>query len=184
MENKLVIFKKNILAMIKEKLEIQKEKIQIRAFKRKWGYAIAEANKNSNIIKPIVMNKDEQKGNPLNIPYSTTHLDEVITKEQLLKNAHYYKKKKQEAHTKENKSIIKNSEELKEIYTKVKNNEIDLETLSATDLLKIYVVTNEELKLIEDKFDAEEDIEEEIKKLEEENETLRKEIEKLNKNFN
>ncbi len=170
----LIAFKKNILSKIKEKLEIQKEELKLNTINKKWLEAFREANKNSEIIKPIVIDRDKKDNDILNIPYSTTPINTNITNEDLLNLSNY-----RSNNISKSEKAIDNSEELKEIYAKVKNNEINLDSLSETDLLKIYVIASEEIKLVENKFDVELDDEEEIKRLEKENEALRNEIETL-----
>ena len=143
----------------------------------KWLAAFQEANKDFELIKPIEINLDEDSINTLNIPYSKedNNIYQEIKEDDITGFENITKKKEIVLENK-----INSSEELKEIYEKVKNNELDLKTFSGPDLLKIYSVILHELEMKKDVFN-EEDFEEyeEIKRIEIENEILQEEINKL-----
>ena len=165
----LIITKKNILERIKEKIESIKQKYYESHIDPKWLKAFAEANKDSELKKQmdrIVCHDKERE----DYEYPSDQIDFDKLKSHKGKNCENKEYKKQE---------IASSEELKGIYAKVKEKEIDLNTIAEADLFKIFIMLQEEVKLKEDRLEIEEKEELEIADLLKQKEELEEEIKKL-----
>ena len=180
----LTIYKKNILVRIKELLQEKKQELIESHIDPDWLKAFQEANKEFSMLPPIDIDLREETDNVLNIPYSkSTNIPEIprMTAEEFLEQLNYIQKTEE---IKENK--INSSNELREVYEKIKKDEFNIDELSESDLLKVYSILSEELEIKKEKYKFEEleDYEREIQRIEKENEILQEEIEELEKKLN
>lgn len=180
----LTIYKKNILVRIKELLQEKKQELIESHIDPDWLKAFQEANKEFSMLPPIDIDLREETDNVLNIPYSkSTNIPEIprMTAEEFLEQLNYIQKTEE---IKENK--INSSNELREVYEKIKKDEFNIDELSESDLLKVYSILSEELEIKKEKYKFEEleEYEREIQRIEKENEILQEEIEELEKKLN
>lgn len=180
----LTIYKKNILVRIKELLQEKKQELIESHIDPDWLKAFQEANKEFSMLPPIDIDLREETDNVLNIPYSkSTNIPEIprMTAEEFLEQLNCIQKTEE---IKENK--INSSNELREVYEKIKKDEFNIDELSEPDLLKVYSILSEELEIKKEKYKFEEleEYEREIQRIEKENEILQEEIEELEKKLN
>lgn len=180
----LTIYKKNVLVRIKELLQEKKQELIESHIDPDWLKAFQEANKEFSMLPPIDIDLREETDNVLNIPYSkSTNIPEIprMTAEEFLEQLNCIQKTEE---IKENK--INSSNELREVYEKIKKDEFNIDELSEPDLLKVYSILSEELEIKKEKYKFEEleEYEREIQRIEKENEILQEEIEELEKKLN
>lgn len=173
----LIVAKKSILKIIKEKLEYKKQEFIESKTNTKYFKTFLEVNKDSEFVKkltePIYINLDEEE-------------EEAIY---LLKEFDFEKEKVENSINNSNSLTSNNNdndkkysnEEYKEIYNKVKEGKFNLNELSESDTFKIFLMLQEELRLKEEYYNIEERKKEqlEIEQLNNEIKKIKEEIKKL-----
>ena len=170
----LILFRKSFLKKIKEKLEDRKQRLIENNIDPNWAKAFAEANKDI-YVKTEESDNDSYFGDDfvdyysedeetLDIDVSKITINDFDIPESMMKDG---KTKKQD-------NTLNSSDSLKNAYEKIKKGEQSSDLYSDSDLLKIYAIMLEELRMKSELVD-----DEEIKELEAENEKLRKEIKKM-----
>lgn len=169
----LVITKKNLLQKIKEKLAYKKQEHVESHINSKWLKAFTGANKDCDLSKQmneaVYIDEDED--------IEEYTLDQIDFESLNKVEAFYEHDENKKHHRKE----IASSEELKEIYLKVKENKIDLNEIAEADLFKIITMLQEEINLKYSRLNIKEREKEELEiaNVIKENKTLEEDIKKI-----